>query len=611
MEFTVDRNGRTRGVGLAESGTVEMNCFLCHFPTPNNAARVEALQAGEFRWANTATLLGTGLVERSGDEWQWNPDAFDADGSLLPDYVTVQDPSDENCGQCHGLVHYDVQTPLVLDECRADQWSTITTGQVFSAQRLADTGLNFEDKPDLSRSRDVHAERVVSCTDCHYALNNPVYYRELDEERPDHLVFDPRRIDLGEYLYRPLHEFAKGQSAQGKLAPEFDNTARRCESCHNADESHDWLPYTERHMAALACETCHIPKLYAPARQTNDWTVVELDGTAQTACRGVEAVDNLSDVPLLSGYEPVLLPRENGSLAPFNLITSWYWVYGDPARPVPLRDLQAAWLDLDGDGYHAEILAGFDANGDGALNDAELVIDTDAKAALIAGRLWSRLGCTTRASPGKCSRTASTTMSPAASGRSRTAIPATRPTRASMRRSAGGECAQRRPAGTRQPLAGGELRSALGQPGHHPENSAPPSICTCSGTTAWLDRWLGRWRSRDAGRGGTRTLRSLGTAQASARSKRSGIHVFCLQRQWHWLQTARPAADLPGLIIHKPDLFGAFSFHRGEITTCWRRSWSSTRRWRPSITLPAARFASFCPGRTAFSTRRSRRLAIT
>ena len=72
-------------------------------------------------------------------------------------------------------------------------------------------------KEELGRSWDVHAERVIGCTDCHYSLNNPVYFQESDESQPDHLIFDPRRIDQGEYLYRPLHQFAKGQSAQGTV----------------------------------------------------------------------------------------------------------------------------------------------------------------------------------------------------------------------------------------------------------------------------------------------------------------------------------------------------------------------------------------------------------
>ena len=135
---------------IAGSAEVEMNCFLCHLTAPNNPARVERLEAGEFQWANTATLLGSGIVEQGDDgALTWNPAAFDADGSLREDYVTIQDPSDANCGQCHGLTHADVRTPLTLDACATDQWSTITTGQVFSPQVLSETGLNFEDKESL------------------------------------------------------------------------------------------------------------------------------------------------------------------------------------------------------------------------------------------------------------------------------------------------------------------------------------------------------------------------------------------------------------------------------------------------------------------------------
>ena len=61
------------------------------------------LPAGQFAWASTATLLGTGLVTQEGENWVWNAAAFDANGELLRDYVTVQDPTNNNCGQCHGV----------------------------------------------------------------------------------------------------------------------------------------------------------------------------------------------------------------------------------------------------------------------------------------------------------------------------------------------------------------------------------------------------------------------------------------------------------------------------------------------------------------------------
>ncbi len=374
-----------------ESGVVEMNCFLCHTPTPNNDARIETIHAGQFGWANTATLLGTGIVEQTGDSWEWNADAFDEDGNLTAEFVTIQDPTSENCSQCHGLVHVDAQTPLVMTGCTPDQWSTITTGQIISPQRLSDSGMNLTSKEILSRSWDVHAERVLSCTDCHYSLNNPVYFQESDATRPEHLTFDPRRIDIGEYLYRPLHQFAKGQSSQGGLAPELDNTLRRCESCHSIEVTHDWLPYKERHTEALSCETCHIPQMYTPARQSIDWTVINADGTPDAACRGIETEGETFSTALLDGFEPVLLPRQNAdgtvSLAPHNLITSWFWVYGDPQRPVAQRDLEAAWLD--GDSYHPDVMATFDADGNGKLDSSELLIDTDEKEALIASRLES------------------------------------------------------------------------------------------------------------------------------------------------------------------------------------------------------------------------------
>ena len=46
----------------AESGVVEMNCFLCHTPNPNNEARYKPSMKVHFKWANTATLVGTEIV---------------------------------------------------------------------------------------------------------------------------------------------------------------------------------------------------------------------------------------------------------------------------------------------------------------------------------------------------------------------------------------------------------------------------------------------------------------------------------------------------------------------------------------------------------------------
>jgi thiosulfate reductase cytochrome b subunit len=370
------------------SGVVEMNCFLCHTPAPDNEARIAALQAGEFRWAGTATMVGSGIVEQSQDGYVYNPAAFQENGELLQDFVNIQDPTNANCGQCHGLVHEGVSEPLVVSGCSdPSQWRTYTTGQIISAQRLDDSGMNLQNKDSLARSWDVHAERQVDCTDCHYALNNPVYYQESAETRPDYLTFDPRRMELGEYLYQPLHQFARGSSAQTGVAAATQDTMRRCDSCHNADTSHTWLPYAEKHMNAVSCETCHVAQIYSGAVEYRDWTVLTLAGEPNQSCRGVEGDVN-SLASLVTGYQPVWLPSQDygkTSLAPFNLVTAWYWVAGDPPRPVALAALKAAWLD--GNQYRADILATFDANGDDQLDSTELILDTPEKQALIATHL--------------------------------------------------------------------------------------------------------------------------------------------------------------------------------------------------------------------------------
>jgi len=380
--------GEMREWDWRESGVVEMNCFLCHIPNPDNDARAAELEAGRFRWANTATLARTPVVERRGERWVWNREAFDSNGQVDLRGLRLQDPANDNCGQCHGLVHSDPDVPVLLAGCTPEYWSTITTGQLISPHRISASGMNLAGKQELTRSWDVHAERLLECTDCHFSVNNPVYRQESESSRPSHLVFDGRRLDIGEYLERPSHQFAKGQSAQGLLAPELDSTMRRCEGCHSVEMNHDWLPYKDRHFAVMSCEACHIPRLHAPARKQVDWTVLTAEGKPVSACRGVDNVEPAANV-LIAGYAPVLLPRsELGGqtrLAPYNLISSWFWVEGDPARPVRIEDLRAAILP--GGSYDPELVALLDDDGDGRIETRELRLDTAEKVQWVEARL--------------------------------------------------------------------------------------------------------------------------------------------------------------------------------------------------------------------------------
>ncbi len=376
----------------SESGTIEMDCFVCHVERPNLAARTAAIRAGRFGDAGTATLAGSNIVEAGAKGWSWNRSAFTADGLVDSKQLRIQAPTNANCAACHGKVHSSDAGPLLLDAGNLDIARTATTGQVVAAQRINASGVNLAGKSALSRSWDVHAERQLQCTDCHYALNNPAHLGVVKGTSPAHLRYDPRALDISQYLQRPDHDFARGQSAQSSLAPELKGTMRRCENCHDAMTSHaNWLPYVETHMAALACESCHIPKMFAPAIQSYDWTVLTAGGAPVRSWRGVNgAPDDVRS--LVTGFEPVLMKRTNvdgaSLLAPYNLITTFYWVYDDAKgnpRPVRLADLRAAFLE--GGKYAAEIAAAFDANRDGVIAPAELRIDSARKEAAVKARL--------------------------------------------------------------------------------------------------------------------------------------------------------------------------------------------------------------------------------
>ncbi len=554
-----------------KSGVVEMNCFLCHLPNPNNDARIEQLQAGNFGWANTATLLNTGLVEKQGDAWRWNPDAFTTDGSLAKEYVTLQDPNNTNCGACHGLVHVKESQPLATTGCLPDQWNTETTGQIISPQKMSVSDMNLAGKQDLSRTWDVHATRVLECVDCHYSMNNPIYYQESDATRPEHLTFDARRLDFSEYLLQPSHEFAKGQSVQNTLAPALNDSMRRCESCHSIEATHDWLPYKERHMAAISCESCHIPKMYSPARQSYDWTVMNPSGEPQIGCRGIEGEKGTFNA-LITGYEPILLPRQevdgDTKLAPHNLISAWFWVHGNPERPVRLHDLQTAYFADDQNTYHPDVLTALDTNHSGDIEQAELRLDTPAKVAAIQTRLESlglqNLRIAAEIQPYSISHNVTNgewVTKDCQACHSEDSI-LTRPLQ--LASYLPGEVMPEFVADAPLTLGGEMNLNADGALFYQPNTSAEGLYVLGYDNVAWID-WVGiaAFIGTLLGvfvHGGLRFVASLRMPHHEPQLKR--VYMYTVyERLWHWLQTAAILALIfTGLIIHRPDTFGIFDF---------------------------------------------------
>ena len=381
--WLMQSGGRHVGGGPV-SEWVEMDCLLCHSSLTDNSERTRALQAGKFEWANSVRLAQADILQWLDEQWSWNPALFLADGSLVEGALDIHKPRDQNCAQCHGQVGTDIEEPLTVHPDPADRLMTDRTGQIISPQKVSLSGMNVAGKEELDHPFDVHADRVLGCVNCHYSLNNPVYFQQREESRPAHLDFDPRRLTSAEYLQRPLHQFAKGKSTFGLAAVESENSLRRCESCHEAGNVHQWLPYRERHFTALACESCHVPKLFGPAVQSVDWTLVDPQGQPQLEYREVDG-DPASADGMLKGFKPLLLARENRhgnfQLAPFNLVSSWYWLAGTPARPVARENLVNA-LYVNGQPRPA-LLEALDEDRDGMLSQQELRLDTPEQAEVV------------------------------------------------------------------------------------------------------------------------------------------------------------------------------------------------------------------------------------
>ncbi len=539
------------------------SCYLCHATQPNGEARKAALDAGDRAWADSAVLLGSGILEKTDQGWQWNPDAFDDEGRLKAEYVDLHRPTNANCAQCHGVVQSDKHTPLVIEDLGHEAWVTRTTGQVVSPQRIADSGMNIQGKEHLTFAWDVHAERGVQCVDCHSSVSGPTARRI--EAMPGYLTYDPRHPDLGEYLKQPSHVL----------------TEPRCVACHDPETAHkDWLPYLDLHLSKVACETCHVPQMYAPAVESVDRTVVLPNGEARVTYRGLdEAVpteapaDAPDHEPLtvahqVTGFTPAILKNAEGKLAPYNLVTTFKWVYEKDGHTyaVSQSDLQKAWL-TDGQ-YAPEIVQALDEDGDGQLSPDELVLDTQEKVDLIAQRL-SDLGLPKPHIVAEVEAYPihhSVVQSDAAlqdcrachgdSSRVGRLIP----------------LAASAPAGAQPAFVGehtdqGEIVAQSDGLYYRPEK-ADDLYLAGRDRIAWIDilgvvAFIGTLLGV-LGHGALRAYFARKYPPHHGPTKREYLYTGA-ERFWHWLQMAAILILLVvGLIIHKPDWFGGLSF-RGMV----------------------------------------------
>jgi thiosulfate reductase cytochrome b subunit len=562
-------NGARHVGGGPVAGLTELDCLLCHGAADGLEPRAQWLRDGRFEWANSARFTKTGVLRRVDRQWQWQPGAFGPGGVLAGEGLLVRKPEDANCGQCHGQVDDSLEEPLVISADPGQRHDSERTGQLVSPQKLKNSGLNIADKNGLDRPFDVHSDRVVGCVNCHYSLNNPVFFRQRESSRPAHLEFDPRRLSSAEYLRKPLHQFAKGRATLGLAASDSEHSMRRCESCHQAADVHDWLPFKQRHFNSLACEACHIPTLHGPGLQSIDWLMLDAGGQPLRRFRGLAGEPHAVDT-LLHGFRPVMLPRSepgNGQkLAPFNLVTAWYWTAGDPARPVTREELERALLDAGG--HHAGLVAALDRDGDGRLSGPDLVLDEPARVAAVRARLEAT---------GLVSLSLAAEVVPfpvnhnVVSGRwatrdCRTCHGADSSLEASVVLSAyrPAEIVPARPAYPGMSFAGEILLAGDGAVEFLPDSRSAGFYIIGLHGEQWADRigllmFLGVVAGV-AAHAVARYVASRRRPQAERRYER--VYMYdAYERLWHWLQAAAILLLLlTGLIIHKPHFFGILSF---------------------------------------------------
>ncbi len=357
-------------VRTAEAMSPEKTCGACH-----DAAYIAAHTDHKAPRA-AATCIQCHVA---GGRLDIRPERLDPEGKLRRESIRIGAPRAANCAACHGLVPEvgaPVAIPAAFEGAPAPgrTWSlTRGEGAIVAAQRMSDSFLELTGKESLTAPWDVHAAKLVDCVACHYARNSPA---RTDGKQGSlrYLTADPRRQTQAEFLVRPDHRLAE----------------QDCRGCHDPLKAHAFLPYRERHMEVLSCALCHAAGLMGPAAEMVDATVVTAAGGPAVLYRNVERrPGDTLNTATIRPLRPLLVERVESDgvrrVAPVNLVSRYRWASRLDGADVPFETVSRAFLE---GGVHAPaVVAAFDADRNGRLDEAELRLDTPSKTELIAARL--------------------------------------------------------------------------------------------------------------------------------------------------------------------------------------------------------------------------------
>jgi len=308
---------------------IATNCLLCHTDNYDADAYFTVRDSNAPSWAMVSGLQQGRFVRKNNDAWLWRSEVIANEGTLDAATLGIKASDSEACGQCHGIV-YAGSEPLTIGATDTIGRLTRLEGAIYSGQKLSVSGLNIAGKATQDRAFDVHAERLLECTDCHRAANNPIH-GGAHGENLSHLKYDPRQSDLSSYLERPDHNLMIGVAGG-------DGS---CKGCHEPEDNHSWLPETERHFATVSCQACHITELYGPALKLVDDTVRDATGAPVLEWRSKSKANNAT-----LGFEPLLLQRANdGKWAPYNVTLYRFWRDAATNETISEAMVDLAWAN--------------------------------------------------------------------------------------------------------------------------------------------------------------------------------------------------------------------------------------------------------------------------
>jgi hypothetical protein len=290
-EFVTRFGGRTAG-GFAPgehaseadrarwnvSGTLEVNCLVCHDASPayNQAEYATQVAKENFRFA-PAAASGLGLVTGSSKQM---PDTFDY---LLPN--SVEDSLQPQIPK----VEYSPANFLPGGKVAFDIVRTPKSSQCYYCHTNTDT--EFTGEARFKGHEDIHLVRGIGCNDCH-------------RHGLDHMV-------------------SRG----------YETGALTCEGCHaegNAmgapHPAHEGIPPV--HFAKMTCTSCHSGPV--PEQTTRKFKNGMTHGLGEfNVNKSPDAAPHL--------YYPVFARNEQGKLSPNRMVWPAFWGRVQGATVTPLH----------------------------------------------------------------------------------------------------------------------------------------------------------------------------------------------------------------------------------------------------------------------------------